>query len=584
MKRIITVLLICLCLVLSACAKKPDAGAADVPAGQPTAAPVDTAPTAAPTEAVPTAAPTEEPAPTAVPTSEPAAEPTQEPEEDPVQVPEGETGDAAEPEPLTILTHAGGYTAYTDDIERKGYVEYDLVTLPKSWAGLYPELAASLKDYSESRKTLMQGTLDRLCETYDELLAAGDEYGLHELMSSEHIVIKRADTNLVSFDNAFSEYNGGVHGYYGIEGYTFDSRTGKLLGIKDIVKDTDAFAGLAAQQLTDESGEEIMLDLVPDYDLTAYIKALAEEEALNFTVSPYGVTISFNPYGIGAYASGIISTTVYFDAHEELFNDKYIPAADRYAKSAGENLCIEDDFDMDGDTEGLWVYGTETDDYGDYEGIAVQFDGSDMIYRIDAYGWGLDAYLMHTGHGNYLYVESTGDSDVTVTHVFEIVNAGKINYLGAVELSTDETPVYYSDDEYDYDYYRAVAFDPESFEMSYRHDMIGTNFLSAYFAVGEDGMPQLLDEYYSFSYPYELTSRVELELEGISTETFMHGDTVVVPAGSMYRMIYTDGINTVILELEDGRGVVMELDVENHFGCYKDVPLDDIFDGILYAG
>lgn len=581
MKKRITVLFICLCLVLTACAKKPAVGTPDLPDGQPTAAP---------TEALPTTEPTKEPEPTLAPTSEPVqeteTEPTQAPDAEPTQEPADETGEVVAASPLVILTHTERDSSYTDDFKRKGYTECDVVSLPDSYADIYPELVAAFKNYSETRVILMQGTLERLGETYDELLAFGDEYGLNDLMSSEHIVVKRADNVLVSFDNSFSEYNGGVHGYYGIIGYTFDTVTGKQLGIKDLVTDTDAFAELVAQQLEEESGEEIMLDLVPDYDLLAYIKSLIEAEALNFTVSNFGVTVSFNPYGIGSYAAGIISTTVNFSTHAELFYAKYLSTADSYVQRAGENLCIENDFDADGKTEGICVFGTEMDQYGEFEGIGVRFDGSDEICRVDAYGWGLEAYLMHTGHGNFLYVESTGDSDMTETYIFKIENDGRISYIDSTGLSLAMVTVHLFDPEYDFDYeyYSLAAFDPESFIMEGRYDMIGTNFYKAYFRVGEDGMPQLIDQYYSFSYPYELMSLVELELEGISTETFMPSDTVVVPAGTIYHMLYTDGVNTVILELGDGRGVVMELDVENNFGCYKNIPLEDIFDGILYAG
>lgn len=579
MRKRIVALAICVCLVLSACNNKPATGTPEIPTGQATEAP---------TEALPTVAPTKEPAaePTLAPTQEPTPEPTAEPTAEPTQIPESETEKTVTVEPLTILTHTENSAKYTDDFNCKGYVECDVIALPAYFESIYPELAASFKDYSESRKILMQGTLERLSETYDELLAAGDEYGLNELMSSEHIVVKRADDNLVSFDNSFSEYNGGVHGYYGVIGYTFDTRTGKQLGIKDIVKDTDAFAELAAQQLEEERGEEIMLVLVPDNDLPAYIKEQIEIGALNFTVSNFGVKISFNPYEIGSYAAGIISTTVNFNANKELFYEKYLSVADKYVQNADANLCFESDFDMDGKTEVLCVYGTEMDKYGEYAGIAVRFEGSDEIHRIDAYGWGLNAYLMHTEHGNFLYVESTGDSDFTETHIFKIENAGKISYLGSTDMSVAMVTVHLFDPEYDidYEYYSMATFNPENFEMDGRYDMIGTNFYTAHFKVGEDGMPKLLDEYYSFTYPFELTSLVNLELEEISTETFMPGATIVVPAGSVYHMIYTDGKNTVILELEDGRGVVMELDVENHFGYYKDTPLDEIFDGINYAG
>lgn len=569
-------LIICLCLLLfqTGCAgkKAPEINNPETPVSVPSDAPSNTSSDAP--SVVPSDAPSPEP--TDIPVATPEAEPT--------DIPAGESEpDPLQPEKVEAVP-IGIYPEYDFRYDDRWNVKategYDLPVLPDYYSSIYPELAAALYKYAVEEQASMANTLDLLEETYDDLLAAGDEYGIHDLKASEQIVVQRADTRLVSFNNSFSHYTGGVHGYYGVTGFNFNTETGKELVIGDIVTDTEAFASIAASQLVAEKEEEIMFDLF-GYDLENYINTLIAEDRLNFTVSNYGVTVSFNPYEIGSFAAGIISTTVFFSTNPELFFEKYLETSDSYMLNFPDSLSMENDYDFDGKIETISIYGDNIDEFGDYYGIIVNVNYSDDVCKIDENGYYLDAFLMQTDHGTFLYIESMSGGDVNTTYICKLQD-DKATYLGAYSMSHEYILIEDTPD--GIENFATVLFDPKNMIMSGRCDMIGTNFVKAHFEVGPDGFPALSDEYYSFSTPYLLTSKVDLELPGISTETFMPGETITVPAGSIYRMLYTDCESFVIFELEDYSGVIMELDPENNYGHYKDLLMDDIFDGILYAG
>jgi len=140
-------------------------------------------------------------------------------------------------------------------------------------------------------------------------------YGPFEYKIDLHV--RRADSRVVSFQEFFSDYNGGVHGMYGVTGKSFDTASGRELKLTDLFSDTDGLLRAIKQQLGFdypnasfmESGGELLNEL----------DNAMKEGYLNWTIDPRGVTFYFNPYHIGSYAEGIFQTTILFSEYPDIY-------------------------------------------------------------------------------------------------------------------------------------------------------------------------------------------------------------------------------------------------------------------------
>ena len=59
--------------------------------------------------------------------------------------------------------------------------------------------------------------------------------------------IQRVDGQVLSILDSFSNYYGGAHGYYGLNGFNYDSQTGEEISIEDVVSSMDDLRNAAAE-------------------------------------------------------------------------------------------------------------------------------------------------------------------------------------------------------------------------------------------------------------------------------------------------------------------------------------------------
>lgn len=136
---------------------------------------------------------------------------------------------------------------------------------------------------------------------------------------------KRTDSRVISIESLLYSYTGGVHGYPAYYGYSFDTQTGKLLELSDVVTDMDGFAVAADAAICDQLYGEYAAMLYSDYeDLVAEIWT-EEYGGPDWYMGDDGLYIVFNAYELGPYAMGKVEARLSYDDFSEYLNAAYLP-------------------------------------------------------------------------------------------------------------------------------------------------------------------------------------------------------------------------------------------------------------------
>ena len=97
-------------------------------------------------------------------------------------------------------------------------------------------------------------------------------------------------------------------------------------------------------------------------------------------------------------------------------------------------------------------------------------------------------------------------------------------------------------------------------------------------------MPEPLTEYYDINVSFALTSRVPLTLEVVDVNSGeLTGGTREVPAGTSFRFLRTNRVDTVDFILDDGTVVRVKVDAEGS-QTINGAELEEVFDGTIFAG
>lgn len=452
-------------------------------------------------------------------------------------------------------------------------LKYPVVKLEESDANAYPQLAENLMANMASRKNELydeyKGMIEAARIDYPDM----SEY-FREYESSESAMVRRADSRVLSLLYNGFLYEGGVHGYYYYWGENYDTETGSLLKLTDVVNDISAFAAAVEEELYAHWEPEVFFE---DFEPQQYFKE--NLDLISWTLDSHGVTVYFNPYDIAPYATGVQCATVAFDAKPELFDEKYTVVPDSYGVQVDLDIPFYYDVDGDGELDEILVYGIPNE-YGyvvhnvhvDQE-CFVEFD-EDAIYAYDI----CSPHMVHMEDGrNYLLIENQTDNDYRTNTIYELTSGTpvKVDHILA-GMHTD----WLEEDEV---ILKEVLTDPYSFRMDSRTWCVGTydGYMTYYLDV--DGFPVSYENYYTFESMPEFTAQKEFELKTVS-EYGEVGETIVVKAGETVKYYRTDSSQFADFILPDGR--IGRADLEWFEGSCSigGSRVEELLSGIVFAG
>ncbi|MBQ9535365.1 MAG: DUF3298 domain-containing protein [Clostridia bacterium] len=484
-----------------------------------------------------------------------------------------EGGEDTPPEESAFLELSVGAVydyEWDDELGMLASCTYPVVLLGESSVEKYPQLAAAVETRGREKRDAILDTFSELCTMAESDLRDAEEYGGGEFFASYEVsqeaYIRRADKKVLSMLYLWNYYGGGVHGSYSYWGESYDAATGRELALEDVIKDWDALAEAAKEQLA-----KYWQDLEP-YDEYAIDNYFAEAKEYQSWVLDYsGVTLFFNPYDIAPYAYGAQTVTISFDEYPDLFVQDYRPEQTGYMVQ----MCLGDklfcDLDNDGALDELIVSGRYIDDMYMYENQNIIINGEEHEGEVVSYY--MEPVFVDCGEKKYLYVSKTYDNDYSMLSVYD-VTGGKVREVGKYDLGWRS---YGS--EWDGQEYPAVLRPTDAARFTLNTTGLSFIFEDCFrsYRVGSGGVPESLEKYMQFRGESEnrLTRRMELPLINEAGEP---SGSVTLDEDARLRFWRTDGESCLDLITEDGETVRMEISVGDGMWYVGDAPIYEVLE------
>ena len=264
----------------------------------------------------------------------------------------------------------------------------------------FPKLAAALEAYNNSMRAealRVQGQMrEEALRDYQERKknGYGDSFNGHSWETD--LIVKRADSLVLSFVESCWTYTGGAHGGQNYHGVNFDASTGERLSLYQVFPDGEQLVETLIEKLYEENKQGTFFD-----SMEATVADQIIHDKASWVIGPRGVTFYFNQYEIAAYASGTITTTIMFDAQPGLFNEKY---------NLGPASYCEELTTYPTDTVSLYDDGAGKADsimsFVDSDKLNIILNGKKVYSGPFVGGSKITPVFVHTGGGsNFLYVD-----------------------------------------------------------------------------------------------------------------------------------------------------------------------------------
>ena len=427
-------------------------------------------------------------------------------------------------------------------IEEKHYSYPDWTEVPTLPVAASEGLHEAMKRYEEEQTA----ALKKFAETH-----RNDSEQDYPVMYAGDVTICRSDSNFFSFVRGVNSFTTDA------EGYSYDSRTGEVLTLSQVVKDMSQLQA-AVDEVLKENDKS---------DLSAIAKEALEKDAIVWALGNEGLEL-FIAQSDGYYVD-YQRIVISYERYPELFSEgvKLRPAV--YAAQ----LMTKAKSYIDGKVVQVKAPETEGGSF------TVMVDDKRFTLEKPEMAGGLISLLyVKTASGSYLYPEFRGDySD--------------FSYLIPVNLQSGKAGKLPEDRELSMGFDLQNAVNPDALALSVRSDTLSTLYTFYPVKIGSDGVPEAIGERHYFTGVTVLHSKQALTLSLVKDgkET---GEKTEVPADSNYFFYAGDNKSYVDFRLEDGREVRVHIknypeDVWEEGSAwiveeqYKDI---DVFSGMRYAG
>lgn len=407
-----------------------------------------------------------------------------------------------------------------DGIYTVGYMTVEYLKPTEETAKEYPKLCESLEVLNEIVREECEGELpeftDKACDYYAEQLELnpGEEY-FDGLVYNYDLCVTRADDKYVSFyskGNFFFGENDTSEYYYS---YNFDSQTGELLDVTDIITDVAKFNDAVKKCYKEKYGEKLNIDVfTPD-----------NPESLDWCLTPVGIDVYFYNEGSTSLTDHSMYVSLYFDTDSDIINQKYKSNCYDYVYPFDEYDEIDVDIDGDGKANSISfvpIADEFYDETGEYKGYTVSIDGKVYDDFDETWFFYVSPYYVHNSEGNYIFAQRDTYEGTWVDIIS--LSGSKPKYVKTV--SADKLKSECEVGEVLYSQYRHSAFTNSSILFDFDFDDL---ISGPYIVVGEetdeydyeeDGEEYADEEYYedgseqtSFEF-YEVDGRYYVEYVG----------------------------------------------------------------------
>ena len=456
----------------------------------------------------------------------------------------------------------------------------------------YPELADALMQLKEQKEHNFDMATESLLDS-QQFMIETESYPI-DLTDYTECRVLRADNVLFSFIETNENYYGGAHGMYSVAGYAFDVDTGKNLSFTDIVVDETKIRDLIAEKLDEEYGDIFFDDihtLIDQYDFNS----------LCWSISYFDVTLYFNPYDLGPYASGSQQVVFPFSEYADLFDEKYLSVPEQFVTqlSEYEQFCM--DVNGDGKNEDIGLSSKYLED--DCLSVLISVDGKET--DSDSWSYRIDTYLIKVQNKVYLYLFEHHENDYVTLKVYDFAKEDFVENDNA-NLYIPEKSNYEERDNISFCESTGPVFsNPGKVRMASRLETLSTYQGTKEYHVNESGMLVTDDDYYDVEVSFLIKTLEDIPCQIVSGEEMNTSESGTIPAGTFVKIISATEDKVFVVE-----AIGYAPDENNDmYGFYEDdntqynteeifcIQLDEefgntlngrdvweLFDGLMYAG
>ena len=391
-----------------------------------------------------------------------------------------------------------------------------------------------------------------------EMMDKESEMYFNAYSTSEILEIMRVDSSVVSLQATNSDYMGGAHGNYVIFGYTFDTSTGALLTLEDVVNMSDEFKQKASDFIIEKLGEEYKGGINSDY--AQYIPTTFDTvENILWYLDASGIAILYSPYEIGPYAMGAPKVILPYTEFKEYINPKYLPTEGAMVTKIPENTDIS------------YLLGVNEEvkvdvNMNEYEMNEVSIVSGMDIKEMGSYGYYGNAYLIKRPDKRaFILIECDCMSDDYELGVYEITEG----IIREVQILKDTTV-------------NSSCISVDKICMDVRLDVLGSYSGEMLYQMDENGQLSLIEDVYKIESYFKMTVMKELPvtIDGNST-TLAPGTTIMITGTNNKDTAYFKQVGTQ----ENIEGAISYTLDEDGWTHYIDgVSEYDYFDMVPYAG
>ena len=218
-----------------------------------------------------------------------------------------------------------------DGVQPLSTAKWSIVSAPEGTAALQRALNA----YNDQISGEIRASMKEIADYAKEDLAGGahlvDPYEIVETTS-----VCRNDSEVVCFKRDTYSYSGGAHGMETVQGDCFDSKTGERLALADVLVNPGELAENMIELLEPRAEEKELYEGWQD----VIRKEIAGEDgmSIDWTLDETGISFFFQPYDLAPYAAGVITFTLGYEGHEDIFVPRFIVAQENKRPTDPEDI------------------------------------------------------------------------------------------------------------------------------------------------------------------------------------------------------------------------------------------------------
>lgn len=450
-------------------------------------------------------------------------------EKPPEALPEEESGEEEVRSAPQLLIQRENFDKYEQDTDRwLLHMEYDV---PEMSGDGYEAVSEGVRKWSGERVQELQELAEQYAGYAEEEAASPDAYGdYYQYSIFEDVKPARADKYVISMLELNSEYTGGAHGSYGYTGITFDSGSGQILELEDILTDSGEFRAAAIEYITEKLQEQYGDGLISGYE-EAVKDIWTRNEGPNWYLDAAGITFIFNPYEIGPYAMGAVYVTAPYTEFASYIKAGYAGMSDSGTAKIPENetVALPENTAQGDQPAQLRVYQKTEEEYGDGPVYVELGDSAAEAGNFARMG---DAYLLKKEDGrSFVILDADYASDDFVTFVYELTD-GTLQERDRLEgVSLQDGTV-----------------NTETLTLRMHLDVLGTYSSLMNYTIGEDGRLVQGEEFFRIQ-PDDTGQKMLTTVRELPV--VIEDKEAVLPKGTRLYITGTDNEGTAVFHNED---------------------------------